>query len=513
MIFAVFWLQCFSLVFGTTTKTYDIETVINSYLSNTIDQHALHATSQDYMEMIQQESNLTPRYLQSVRYILHGFPNTIANETIYTKLNFIQSIALFYCGINMSQVMNISFENISIDESQLYTNSSIFPVQIVESYELVRSEICERIKLGLHQSVVDMFDRRKNTDPFFPDFIQHVASFISSTPRKINKISMWEHVAQLYPFLSRFGEYELYKERVIQEIWKIDSFGIYRDESLLKNKFDVRTCVSEIQYPKMHKYVSEILKQQVELTGNESFILNHRNVSITDFQYYISMYRLNTNNAPINRQLENNTVKMPDLMQLLDESKRNAGILMSMTECALIVFRIYESCDAHEYVVNAIKCIISKHDLYCSKFIPLAIGSDNHDDLRKSFTRDLLYPYLNDIMNDTVFVNIVNNISIYTDSKTNSYLQTILPRLMLLALNEYKDIDMIKKIATVFKPTINVCANCFRVVKKLYLSASSISWMDVLMKDECMYLTNYFQQRFRRQIIENCTQLQTSLLR
>ena len=150
MIFALFCLQSISIVFGTVTNIYDIETVVNSYLSNTIDQHALHATSFDYMKMIQQESShVTSRYFQSVRYILHGFPitnETNNNDTVYKKLNFIQSIALYYCGINMSHVINTSLDNISIDESKLHMNSVIFPVQIVESYELVRHEICERIK-------------------------------------------------------------------------------------------------------------------------------------------------------------------------------------------------------------------------------------------------------------------------------------------------------------------------------------------------------------------------------
>ena len=525
MIFALFCLQSISFVFGinTRTKIYDIETVINSYLSNTIDQHALHATSSDYMKMIQQESNLSTRYLQSVRYILHGFPITIANETkdningrfVYKKLNFIQSIALFYCGINMSQVIKTSFENIAINESQLYMNSTIFPIQVVESYELVRSEICQRIKLGLHRFVVDMFKTEPYSFPdfFFSGFIEEVALFVS-TPFKTGIITVWEKVGQMYPFLSRFGELELYKGPLIQRIWDMDRAG-RKSKRLIaeqKFKFAVDTCVSEIKHPKMHKYVVEILKQQVE-TGTKkkkSSILNHRNVSMTELQYYVKMYQLVTLNTAINHQFENNTVEIRDLIQLLgqcQEATSTDSTVMDMNECVLITLKIYQSYYSHEYIVNTIKCTISDHHLYCSKFIQTLRKNGSQFwryDLRNSIDEAVLYPYLNEIMNDTVFVNIVNN---NTDSDINSYWQTMLSKLMSLALEEYRDIDMIKKIATVFTPTIDVREKCISASKnKRRSSLMSRSWMDVLKKHQCMYLTNYFQQRFRHQIVENCTQ-------
>ena len=57
-----------------------------------------------------------------------------------------------------------------------------------------------------------------------------------------------------------------------------------------------------------------------------------------------------------------------------------------------------------------------------------AIGSDINDDadFRESLNAGVLYPYLNGIMNDIAFVNIVNNISIHTDSETNSHWPKIL---------------------------------------------------------------------------------------
>ena len=76
---------------------------------------------------------------------------------------------------------------------------------------------------------------------------------------------------------------------------------------------------------------------------------------------------------------------------------------------------------------------------------------------------------------------------------------------MFLALEEYRDIDMIKNIATVFKPTIDVCRTC--TIQQLF----KYSWMDVWMEQQCMYLKNYFQKQFRHQIDEKC--IQTTLLR
>lgn len=86
-------------------------------------------------------------------------------------------------------------------------------------------------------------------------------------------------------------------------------------------------------------------------------------------------------------------------------------------------------------------------------------------------------------MNDHQFVNIVNN---NTDSEINTYLQTVLSQWMVLAVDYYRDIEMVKKIATVFEPKkIDAC---------------------MLMNPELLYLTNYFQQRFHHRIDHNCTQ-------
>ena len=500
MIFAFFFLQSISIAYtlGTVTKVYDIETVIRSYVSHSIDEHALHATSNHYMQMVQDESHLTSRYLQSVRYILHGFPITNEandNDTVYKKLNFIQSIAYYYCGINMSDVMSATLDNIFVDESQLYMNSVIFPVQLVESYELVRSEICERIKLGLYQSVIDMFNQYGYADPFFGRFIRNVANFISS---KEHEFLSLQRIGDMYPFLAKFGEFELYKETVIDQIWKIDN--MWRKSKILdKIQFDIDTCVSQIKHPKMHKYVTDILKS----TGNKSFILNQHNTS--DFWHHVQLYQLSTASAAVSHHAENDTIKVRNLLQLLDECRLKPKFLLtgtSMAACRLITFGIYESCEdrmnGHEYVLNAIKCIISNHDLYYSKFGPLTNEMDYKfksqltNSLRKSLSEADIYLYLNELMNDTQFVNIVNN---NTDSEIDTYLQKILSELMVHALEQHKDIQMIKKIAIVFKPKINVYAKCIDYPLNLRM----ISWMDVLMKHECMYLETYFQQRFKHQ--------------
>ena len=93
-------------------------------------------------------------------------------------------------------------------------------------------------------------------------------------------------------------------------------------------------------------------------------------------------------------------------------------------------------------------------------------------------------------MNDNQFANIVNN---NTDSQIDTYLQTTLAKLIVLALEEYKDIEMIKKITAVFEPKINVCAS-------VEWDSEMMPFMDVLVSHECMYLIKYFQQRFKHQI-------------
>ena len=501
MIFALFCLQSLSIAFGTVTKIYDIETLINSYLSHTIDENALHATSYDYMQIVEDESHWQKRYFQSLRYIKYGFPmytnsrsylNTSStNDTVYKKLNFIQSIAFYYCGMNMSDIMNASLDNIHINESQLYMNLAMFAVQLVESYELIRSEICERIKLGLHQSVVNMFNPHANDDSFFSGFIQHVADF---TFCKATQPFSLESLGRIYPFLAKFGEFESYKETVIHQIWKIDNFALQSKVLGHIMYSDIDVCVSQIEHPQMYKYVTDILKQQVISTGNTSFILNHHNT--TDFRYYVEMYQLSTGSAINRDQIENKTIDMRGLLRVLDECRRTTGSVLStttMTECTLIVFRIYESyqdgTNGHEYVLNAIKCIISNRDVYCSKFSRMASGTDYDfysntfwiDRLRESLNEYVFYPYVNEIMNDTEFINFLNN---NTNSETDGYLQTILSNLMMISMEEYGDIEMIKKIATVFASRIHTCR----------------------LSQEFMYLTKYFQQRLRRQVDANCTQ-------
>ena len=536
MIFALFFLQLISTAFGTSTNVHDIETVIRSYLSDTNDEHALHATSYGYMQVVQDESHLSTRYFQAARYILHGFPmytnDTNDNSTVYKKLNFIQSIALYYCGMNISYIINTSFDNILINESELHLNSSIFPVQMVESYELIRSEICERIELGLYQSVVDMFKQdvrsrsRQSNNLILPmnlnvnarsskslsSFIRNVAYFISfKTSQRVPELSS---ICQMHQFLVKFGEFELHKGTVIHHVWQTDKLS-----SSLGG--DIGICVNQIRYPKMHKYITDVLKQQVNLTGNQSFILSRNKTC--DFWTYVQMYQLRTDNDPINHQAENNTVELRNLLQLLDECRQKHAATFDSSEniatCALIAFRIYEShkdrINGHEYVLNAIKCIIANHDIYCSKFRTVASATDYHysnstllmisHNLRQSLSAAVFYPYIDKLMNDTQFVNIVNN---NTDSATDTYLHTILSKLMVLALEEYKDIEMIKKIARVFKPKINVCVNCIRENKFHigFAQPKMLSWMDMLVKCDCIYLTKYFQLRFKQQV-DDCSSL------
>ena len=533
MIFALFCLQSISITFGTVTNVYDIETVINNYLSNTIDHHSLHATSSKYMNMVQDESHTTSRYFQSVRYILHGF--VITNETNdsdkrYKKLNFLQSIALFYCDINMSNVVNNTpFVNISIDESKLFMNSSIFPLQLVESYQLVRSEICQRIKLGWYHSVIDLFNPHVRSDSFFSRFIQDVVNFISSNSSEY--VYELQRVGQMYPFLAKFGEFELYKQTVIRNILKMDTLlqlqseltFLDLDNPILQNEIEV--CVNQIKYPKMNEYIANILEQQVKSTGNKSFILNHYNCNASDLWHHVRMYENLTGMDAINHQLqvENNTIKMHNLLQLLDHclvySARRLTSSKSIIDCTLITFRMYELCDhkingmdGREYVINAIKCIISNHDVYCSKLSQLTNGTlTQHDDfrstslrinnnLKKPLGQAIFYLYLNDLMNDTQFVNIINN---NTDSVNSNdiYSPPILDLFnwMLLALEEYKDIEMITKIATVFRPKINVGGNYIFEFQHAFQKLVLQSWMDVLVTRNCTYLTKYFQQRFNRQ--------------
>ena len=519
MIFSVFCLQFISIVFGTVTNVYDIETVVNSYLSNTIDQHALHATSSDYMQMIQQESNLTPRYFQSVRYILHGFSITNAtndNDKVYNykKLNFIQSIALYYCGFNMSDVMDTSLDNIFIDESKLLMNSSLFPVQIVESYELIRSEICHRIQFGLYQSVVDMFNPHSHADSFFSSFIKYVANFIS--PQTHQFFYELKNIGQMYPFLAKFGELELYKETVHHQIWHMDNARA-RNSALLGNtmEYKIEICMNQIKHPKMHKYVTNILqRQQIKPTGNKSFIVNHYNAS--NFWNHVEMHQLLTGSTDTNGQVENNTLERGDLLELLDQcylhSARRSRSSDTVADCTLMTFRMYElgnhkdGTNGHEHVLNAIKCIISNHDIYCLQFSPLTNTTDyehfnstfltRKHHLRQSVREAALYPYLSELMNDTQFVKIINN---STDFDTS--LEIILCRLMIIGLEEYKDIEMIQKIVTAFKPKINVCTDC---ILDTWNKLVMISWMDLLMKHNCMHLTKYFQQRFIHNASETC---------
>ena len=548
MIFAFFCLQSISIAFGTVTKVHDIENLISSYLSHTIDQHALYATSYNYMQIVQDESNLTPRYLQSIRYILHGFPianGTNDNENTYKKLNFIQSIAYYYCGISMSRVMSTSLDNILINQSQLYMNSTIFPVQVVESYEFIRFEICERIKLGLYESVVDMFkpdmhvqstqrnpvilqlNSNVNADSSFSRFIGNVADFISLNTHASDSL---QSIDQMYQFLVKFGEFESYKEAVVRQIWQIDNSLALQSNPFTSATYDeIAICVHQIKHPKMHKYVTNTLKQQVKSTGNRSFILDHdidhgktEDMFSRDFLHYARIYQFLTNSVAADYDVEHNEVEVHNMFELLHECYREYATIFrstssTMVDCVLIVFGVYESCNddinGHEYVLDAIKCIISNHQLYCSTFAPLANETDYErsssiflalrKDLRESLSEAVFYPYIHELMNDTQFVNIVNN---NTNFEIDTYLQTIFSNLMMLALDEYKDIEMIKKIATEFKPKINVCRNCI-LENKYKWDALMISWMDVLIKQKFIYLTKYFQQRFKHQTNTNCTQI------
>ena len=491
MIFAIFFLQSVSIAFGTfgtSTNVHDIETLIRSYLSDTIDEYTLHATSHGYMKVVQDESHLPTRYFQAVRYILHGFPmytnDTNDNSTVYKKLNFIQSIALYYCGMNISYIINTSFDNILINESELHLNSSIFPVQMVESYELIRSEICERIELGLYQSVVDMFNPYTNDLSFFSAFIETIINFISC--KTCESFSL-KSTGLIYPFLAKFGEFDLYKETVIHQIWKIDSSA--RELHVFGNDMssDIDICVSSIEHPKMYKHVTNILEQHGKSSRIQFFIPHHHNVS--DFWYYGQMYQLLTDIVPGTLEVESTTVEVLKLFGLVHQCPKH-DVTAIMIHCPSIAFRIHESrkdgIDGHGYVINAIKCIISNHDIYYLKF-GLSANEINHEfkstltnSLRQSLSPVVFYPYIDELMNDTQFVNIVNN---NTDSEIDTYLQTILSKFMFIALDYYKDIQMMKKIATVFEPKINVCP---------------------LMNPEFMHLTKYFQQRFSHQINEKC---------
>ena len=534
MIFALFCLQFASIAFGTVTTVYDIETVIRSYLSNTIDQHTLHATSSDYMQMIQRESHVTSRYFQSIRYILHGFVmrnSTDDNDKVHKKLNFIQSIAYYYCGMNMSYIVNTSsLDNICINERQLHMNSTIFPVQMVESYELIRFEICQRIKLELYQSVVDLFKLDKYVqlrqrikfpkhDSFLLMFIGNVADFISS--KTSQSLFAFQGVGQMYPFLVKFGEFELYKETVIRQILQIDNALTLNAEFPGKvMSYDIELCVTQIKYPRMLKYITTtLLEQQVKSTRNKSFILSTSQYHANNFWHHARMYQHLTNSNAINHQTENNTIHLEirNLMQSLDQCLGATSRSQTIAYCVLIAFRMYQlyhhqdDTDTYEYVLDAIKCIISNHDIYCSKFNTLTNETDHHDfnltfftrkrNLRKSLHQGVFYPYINELMNDTQFVNIIND---NTDSEIDTYLQTTLSRWMVLALEQYKDIQMIQKIATLFEPKINVCTNCTLDTKYAWYEITRISWMDVLMKHDCMYLTKYFEQRFNHQL-DDCS--------
>ena len=166
---------------------------------------------------------------------------------------------------------------------------------------------------------------------------------------------------------------------------------------------------------------------------------------------------------------------------------------------------MYELCnhfkDAHGDVVNAIKCIISNHDIYCQLANQTGDGDFRsrvlriRHDMQKSVGSVIFYPYLNEFMNDTQFVNIINN---NTNDQDDICLQSILLKWMMFALEEYKDIEMIKKIATVFEPKINVYAKCMYLRKKPI--ARMTSWMGVLMTYNCEYLTKYFHQKFGSQM-------------
>ena len=523
MIFTLLFLQSISIAFGTVTKIYDIEKLITKHLAHTTDAHDLYATSYDYMKFVQKESDFTARYFQSVRYILHGFPmpSSIAklnstNGKIHKKLNFIQSIVLYYCGMNMSYIVNTSLDNILINESQLYMNSMIFPVQLVESYEIIRLEICERIRLGSYQSIVDMFNPyKKARHSFFSGFVRQVANFISSTSCETFSL---QNIGQMYPFLAKFDRYEPYKETVIGQIRKIDN---YARASKVLGKIrlsDIDICVSQIKHPKMYKYVTNILEQQVHSTGNPSFILNRDKAS--NLSHYAQMYQLLTGSEAMSHHAESDIVEMRDLLQLLDDLhlRHEAGASstsITLVDSSLIAFRIHESrtdgINGHEYVLNAIKCIISNHDIYCSQFNPLAIATplQDHeffmrkDNLRQSLSADVFYPYIDEIMKDTQFVNIVNN---NTDSKINTYLQKILSNLMAVAWEKYKDVEMIKTITTTFKQKIDVCMICIPDNHSKF-EWKSISLMNMLIKGDCMYLTKYFQQRFSHQVdsVDHCS--------
>ena len=493
MIFALFFLQSISIAFGTVTNVHDVETVISSYLLHTIDQHTLHATSSKYMQIVQDESHLASRYFQSVRYIKHGFPmhtnssshTNSTNDIVYKKLNFVQSIAYYYCGINMSSVVHPSLDNILIDESQLYMNSTIFPIQLVESYELVRSEICERIKQGLYKSVVNMFKPESffSDYSFFPGVVRNVSNFISFGT---DEVFLLDTVGFMYPFLVKFGEYELYKDSVFQHLWQMDDFSADAlvDEVEMDGKIAI--CVNQIQHPKMYKYATSVLN----LTGDDN---------TSDFWYYVRMYQLSTGKNPLNRyhQVEdNNNITVRNVLQLIDECRligRTVLTHITTGDCSLIALRIHEFRDdgvnGHEYVLDAIKCAMSNHDLHCSKFA----NETSTDKLRKLLSVSVLYPYFNEIMNDNQFVNIVNN---NINSQIDTYLQGILTKLMMVALEQYKDIEMIKQISTVFKPKINVYTNCILFENEYPLDSRKLSWMDVLNTYGCRYLTKYFRQIF-----------------
>ena len=537
-------MQSISIAFCTVTNVYDIDKLISGYLSQTINEHALHATSLQYMKIIPDRVHWKKRYFQSVRYIEYGFPlhtnssseTHSTNDKIYKKLNFIQSISYYYCGMNISCGMNTSMDNVWIDESQLYMNSVMFPIQIVESYEFVRSEVCERMALGLYQSIVDMFkpdtyvesNQRSNliirvspnvkAELSFSQFIGNVASFISS---KTHPFFSLQSIGVMYRFLVKFGEFESYKETVIHNIWQMDSslalqLNVFSDS-------DIDICMNQIKHPKMHKYVTNTLKQQVNFTGNKSFILEHDKTADAynlsgNFWRYAKMYQVLTGSTAIKHQVENDTVEIVNLFQLLREcqwkhryTERTRSTGSTLVDCALIAFGIYESyegnMDGHEYVLNALKCIISNNDLYCSKLSPSISANETYfqhsrsmylmlRDLRQSLIEDVFYPYLNELINDTQFVSIINN---NTDHVIDGYLQTTLSKLMVVALEEYKDTEMVKKIATVFKPKINVCKNCI-FESKYDCDSLVISWMDVLVIHECMHLKKYFQQRFKHQI-------------
>ena len=490
MIFALFFLQSISIAFGTVTNVHDIETVISSYLFNTIDQHTLHATSTAYMQIVQDESHVSSRYFQSVRYMKHGFPmypnssshTNSTNDIVYKKLNFVQSIAYCYCGIKMSSVMHPSLDNIFINKSQLFMNSTIFPIQLVESYELTRSEICERIKRGSYTSAVGMFKPillfNSNHHSFFRGFARSVSNFVSS-PHTYESFSM-DSIGYMYQFLAKFGKDELYKDTVF-----------YRIVEIYDRYSDIDTCVNRIKHPKMYTYATSILNS----TGDQPFILNGFNTS--DFSHYVQMYQFSTGVNPLS-QVEDNIVKVRNLLQLIDQCQITTVSGATTGDCPLIAFRIHElrndGVNGHEYVLNVIKCTISNHHVYCSKFAnetDYQFTSTSTNNLRELLSVAVLYPYLNELMNDNQFINIVNN---NTNSEIDTYLQTTLCKLMMVALEQYKDFEMIKKIATAFKPKINVDTICIRF--KSECNPLQMSLMDTLRTYECGYLIKYFQQMF-----------------